>query len=267
MVTQSIRSPAVAGAFYPGTKAALKHSIQDYLSQADPPDLTGVRAVIVPHAGYIYSGPIAAFSYKVLAKQAMTPARVYLMGPAHRAWFPGIALADFAALRTPLGDAPVDGETLQDLAEQSNLFKPLPGAHANEHSLEVQIPFLQVIYEDMPPLVPMLFGNVDPTAVGEVLNEALSANDITVVSSDLSHYHSYDEARRKDRAFVDAVLHHQKREVASGEACGQAPILALMTLAEKQGWEPQLLDYRNSGDTGGGKGQVVGYAAIAYLES
>ncbi|MFP4344081.1 MAG: AmmeMemoRadiSam system protein B [Anaerolineales bacterium] len=266
MSLQEVRAPAVAGAFYPRSILELNQMLDTYLSRADPAALDGVRAVIVPHAGYIYSGPIAAFGYKVLAEQEQSPTRIYLLGPSHRGWFPGVALADYEAFQTPLGNQPVDQEALHRLADDSDLFHLLPHAHDNEHSLEVQLPFLQRLYPDVP-IVPILFGNVDPEEVGRVLVKHLEAQDLIVVSSDLSHYHDYTEARRLDQTFLDALLSNNPAQVDQGEACGRAPILALMTIAEEQGWEPHLLDYRSSGDTAGDRAQVVGYAAIAYAEA
>ena len=265
MHAQFTRPAAVAGAFYPGRAAQLQQMIQTYLDAATPPALTGVRAVIAPHAGYVYSGPIAAFSYRLLADQP-PPARIILLGPAHRVWFHGVALADYDAFQTPLGDMPVDRAALQQLSATSGLFQLLPAAHATEHCLEVQLPFLQTIYPPVP-IVPLLFGEVSAAAVGEVLDGFVGPGDLLVISSDLSHYHPYDDAQRRDRSFVDAVLRDDSDAVARGEACGQAPILALMTIARRRGWQPHLLDYRNSGDTAGDRQQVVGYAAIAYTEA
>lgn len=265
MRTQITRPAAVAGAFYPGRAAQLQQMIQTYLDAATPPALTGIRAVIAPHAGYVYSGPVAAFCYKLLAGQP-PPARIILLGPAHRVWFHGVALADHDAFQTPLGELPVARAALQQLGKASDLFQSLSSAHATEHCLEVQLPFLQTIYLPLP-IVPLLFGEVNAAAVGENLDGFLEPDDLLVISSDLSHYHPYDDAQRRDRSFIDAVLRDDSDGVARGEACGQAPILALMTIARRRGWRPHLLDYRNSGDTAGDRQQVVGYAAIAYTEA
>lgn len=265
MDPQKIRPPAVAGAFYPRSVSQLNQMIDNYMSEADAPALDQVRAVIAPHAGYVYSGPIAAFSYEVLKEQE-PPERIYLLGPAHRVWFPGVALADYEAFQTPLGNQQVDQEALHALADDSDLFHLLPHAHDNEHSLEVQLPFLQRLYPDAP-IVPLLFGNVDPQEVGRALAKHLEPQDLIVVSSDLSHYHDYTAARQLDQTFIDAVLANNPVQVDKGEACGRAPILTVMTIAEQRGWKPHLLDYRSSGDTAGDKAQVVGYAAFAYTEA
>ncbi len=265
MTTKPIRPPAVAGAFYPRQSSRLNQLLDEYLEAAEPPLLAGVRAIIAPHAGYVYSGPVAAFAYALLSQQALDPARCYLLGPAHRAWFKGVALADYAAFETPLGTVAVDQERVQCLAESGTAFQILSQAHDNEHCLEVQLPFLQRIYPDVP-IVPLLFGDVAPQEVARVLNAQLEPEALLIISSDLSHYHPYDQARHLDRDFLDAVLEDEPHRVLQGEACGQGPIAALMYLARERAWKPHLLDYRTSGDTAGDRSQVVGYAALAYTE-
>ncbi len=265
MRSYPIREPAVAGAFYPARESQLLAMIVSYLEAAQPPRLANVRALISPHAGYIYSGPVAAYGYRLLMMQASIPRRIYLLGPAHRVWVRGVAAGTYAAFRTPLGDVRVDTAQLERLMEASALIQPLPVAHRDEHCLEVQLPFLQVVYdEEVPPIVPLLFGEVDPVAVAADLAPFIGANDLLIISSDLSHYYPYETAKALDTAFLQALLAGDRRGVAQGEACGQLPILTLMTLAEAGGWRPHLLDYRNSGDTAGDHRQVVGYASVAY---
>ncbi len=264
-MTKTVRPAAVAGMFYPDAPNVLRRDISEYINQATPPALTHVRAVIAPHAGYVYSGPVAAFAYKVLAAQPTPPKRIYLMGPSHRVWFSGVALADYAAFSTPLGNHPLDGEKIEVLAASGAPFAARNAPHAPEHCLEVHIPFLQVVLPETP-VIPMLFGDVDAAFVGQRLNEALEPEDVIIVSSDLSHYHDNRTAHMLDRQFINAVLEGKQREAARGEACGQAPAVALMTIAEKRGWQPHLLDYRTSGDIRGDTSQVVGYAAIAFVE-
>lgn len=265
-MTTKIRPAAVAGAFYPGDAQQLQTTIENYLAQAHPPALDRVRALIVPHAGYIYSGPIAAYAYRLLENRPTAPEQIFLLGPAHQVWFTGVALGDYGSFQTPLGNMPVAQETLQRLATADDQFQLLVGAHRQEHSLEVQLPFLQHFFPQTP-IVPLLFGEAHPIAVGEALAPFVGAADLLVISSDLSHYHSYEESQRLDRSFIADVLQGDIAAVAAGEACGQAPIVALMTIAAARGWQPHLLDYRNSGDTAGDRRQVVGYAAIAYTES
>ncbi len=270
-MTTVVRPPAVAGMFYPESPGTLRKTITGYLNLANPPELTelptpaAVRAIIVPHAGYVYSGAVAAFAYKLLAAQATPPTRFYLMGPAHRVWFSGVALADYEAFDTPLGRQPLDTEKIEVLAASGAPFAKLNAPHKPEHSLEVQIPFLRVIAPEVP-VVPMLFGEVDPTVVGRALDGVLEPGDVIIVSSDLSHFHDNRTAHTRDRQFLDALLRGDRHGVGSGEACGQVPALALMTIAERRGWQPHLLDYRTSGDITGEEWRVVGYASVAYVE-
>lgn len=266
-----VRKPAVAGMFYPGSRAELAAAVDGCLAEARSPELEAlerVRAVIAPHAGYIYSGPTAGFAFKAL--QGGLPAGeavIYLLAPAHRVWFDGVSTGDFESFATPLGAIPVDGERVRALWQSETLFTALPAAHQGEHSLEVQLPFLQRI-GDRFTLVPLLFGNADARAVGRVLARRLRDEPAArvVVSSDLSHFERYEAARKKDLAFLQDVLAGDGRAVESNQygACGRGPIAALIEIAAQLNWSPHLLDYRNSGDTAGDKQRVVGYAAIAY---
>jgi MEMO1 family protein len=260
-----LRPPVVAGMFYPAEAATLQQEIDRFLAAAQVPDLAQVRAVIVPHAGYVYSGPIAAHGYRLLAEQETQPDRILLLGPSHRTWFPGVAIADVDGFQTPLGVHPVDRAYAQALAAEERVFSAITSPHTPEHCLEVQIPFIQTVLADIP-VVPMLFGEVDPGEVGRALSGRLAARELIIVSSDLSHYHANKAAHTLDLGFIDAVLSGDLKGVASGEACGQGPILTLMTLAKTFHWQPHLLDYRTSGDVTGDYSQVVGYAAVAYTE-
>jgi len=264
MAEYSVRRPAVAGQFYPDDPAVLRRAVRQYLDEARlPADLGPVRAVIAPHAGYIYSGPIAGFAFKALEGLPRKRWTVFLLGPSHRAYFSGVALGGYAAFRTPLGDVPVAQERVAELVARSPHYIRAPEAHRAEHCLEVELPFLQVVLPEFQ-LVPMLFGEVAPQAVGADLAEILGEDDLVVVSTDLSHYLPYSEAGRLDRALLEALLAGDQRAVGSGEACGRAPVVACMELARRLGWKSVLLDYRSSGDTAGDKWQVVGYAAVAY---
>ena len=207
---------------------------------------------------------MAAYGYKLL-KHAPAPERILIMGPSHRAWFEGVVLADVDAFRTPLGNHPVDRAYIKKLLGHAHQFTASNAPHRSEHCLEVQYPFIQVTCPNVP-TVPMLFGNLDPLAAGEALNAVLTSGDFIIVSSDLSHYHNNVKAHALDHQFIDAVLSGEIAGAAHGEACGQAPTMALMTVAAKNGWQPLLLDYRTSGDIMGDRSQVVGYAAIAYVE-
>jgi AmmeMemoRadiSam system protein B len=158
----------------------------------------------------------------------------------------------------------VDRVYAKTLSGDERVFSAISSPHEPEHCLEVQYPFIQTVYPDVPTL-PMLFGEIDPVVVGEILNEVLREDDLIIVSSDLSHYHDNTSAHKLDQRLLDAVLHGDEAGVRQGEACGQAPILALMTIAKARGWQPHLLNYRTSGDITGDRRQVVGYAAVAYV--
>ncbi len=260
------RPAAVAGTFYPGTRTALERVVRTYLEEAKLADGHSPHAVIAPHAGYIYSGPIAAYAFKSVASLATPPGRrwtVYLMGPAHYVPVYGVALGNFSAFETPLGEVPVATEQVVAMLRNDQLYQAAPMAHAPEHSLEVELPFLQMVLGDFR-IVPMLFGDVDPAQVAADLAGRLDADSLIVVSSDLSHYHDYETARTLDQQLLHDVLAGDMVGVAHGEACGRMPILTLMHLAQALDWHPVLLDYRNSGDTAGDKSRVVGYASLAY---
>jgi AmmeMemoRadiSam system protein B len=260
----SVRQPAVAGQFYPANPDRLRREIEAYIDQASIPKGLGVvRAVIAPHAGTIYSGPTAGYAFKALRGLPERAWTVFLLGPAHRVAVNGVALGNYSAFRTPLGDVTIAVDRVVDMLERSSLYTRAAGAHVAEHCLEVEVPFLQVALSDFR-LVPMLFGRVAPREVAADLVGHLEEDDLIVVSSDLSHFYPYDAARRLDRGFLDAVLEGDERDVLAGEACGRAPVATLMEIAERNGWHPHLLDYRTSGDTAGDRSRVVGYASVAY---
>lgn len=264
MTELPVRRPAVAGQFYPADSSRLRRQIQRFIKQASLPEqLAAVRAVMAPHAGYVYSGPTAGYAFKALQQLPSRSWTVFLLGPAHRVPVNGVALGNYSAFRTPLGDAPVAVERVEDMLERSSLYTRAPEAHAHEHSLEVEVPFLQTVLPDCR-LVPMLFGRVDPDDVVEDLVDRVGEDDLIVVSTDLSHFYPYGTAQQLDQDFLDALMRGDKREVMRGEACGRAPAAVLAEIARRKAWAPRLLDYRNSGDTAGDKSRVVGYAAVAY---
>jgi hypothetical protein len=265
--TMRVRHPAVAGSFYPGHTKSLQQEVQRLLSAATRVDLPPVRGLIVPHAGYRYSGPVAASGFRQLA--ASHPdclPTVYLLGPAHYAPVDQVALAPYDRFDTPLGPVPQNKQAMEGLLQDQGVYRPQAQPHAPEHCLEVELPFLQTVLEDFD-LVAMLCGTPSVGQVAADLSRRLGPGDLVVVSSDLSHFYTYDQARALDRRFLEAVLAGDLDAAARGEACGLRPILILMRLAQLRGWQPSLLDYRNSGDTGGDRRRVVGYAAVAYTES
>ncbi|HEY3328167.1 MAG TPA: AmmeMemoRadiSam system protein B [Novimethylophilus sp.] len=261
----TIRPAAVAGMFYPSDPAELAHQIQAMLMQAqtEAPSLVP-KALIAPHAGYIYSGPVAASAYTLLAAQAGKIRRVILLGPTHRVAVRGLALPGADAFETPLGRVDIDLDAARLIAHMPQVTVS-PQAHALEHSLEVQLPFLQTLLPDFK-LLPLAVGMVAPEDVAEVL-EALwgGPETLIVISSDLSHYLPYASAKRIDGETADAILHFRE-PISHEQACGGTPVNGLMLAARRHGMTPHLLDLRNSGDTAGDKNRVVGYAAFAFTE-
>lgn len=260
-----IRPAAVAGAFYPGSSDTLARDIHALLRDAKHPELPALpKAVIVPHAGYIYSGPIAASAYAALAPLRDTVRRVVLLGPVHRVPVRGLALPGATAFSTPLGTVQIDQESIKPLASLDQIQESAP-AHAWEHSLEVQLPFLQTVLNEFK-LVPLAVGDATAEEVAEVLDQLWGGPEtLIVVSSDLSHYLPYDTARRVDQATVQSVLDLNILR-SHDQACGATPINGLVVAAKRHHLAPHLLDLRNSGDTAGDKDHVVGYAAFAFTE-
>ena len=261
----SLRSPAVAGSFYPADAATLENTVQDLLRSADAPGTADwPKALIAPHAGYVYSGPIAASAYAHLAPARRKISRVVLLGPAHRVYVRGLALPGADAFATPLGDIALDRQALARLAALPQV-STLPAAHALEHALEVQLPFLQAMLGEFA-LVPLVVGAARPEEVAEALDLLWGGEEtLVVVSSDLSHYLGYDEAQRIDRATAQAIL-ELSAELHPEQACGSAPLNGLLLAAKRRGLASQLLDLRNSADTAGDPGRVVGYGAFALFE-
>lgn len=260
---QNIRPPAVAGLFYPGDQDTLAHDVRAMLASAPPPMLHP-KALIVPHAGYVYSGPIAASAYATLENAAPYIRRVVLLGPTHRVPVRGLALPGADAFSTPLGTIQIDAEAAQAIAHLPQVAVS-PQAHAQEHSLEVHLPFLQTVLADFK-LLPLAVGVTTAEEVAEVL-ELLWGGDETliVISSDLSHYLPYDMARRVDSATVQSVLDLEPLQTHD-QACGATPINGLLLVAHHRHLTPHLLDLRNSGDTAGPRDGVVGYASFAFTE-
>jgi hypothetical protein len=264
----AIRPAAVAGAFYPGQAQALSSTVASLLSaaraQAGAAPATTPKALIVPHAGYVYSGEMAALAYVQLAAVRGKIRRVVLLGPVHRVPVRGLALAGATSFATPLGDVEVDQEALCTLATLPQVLISA-AAHALEHSLEVQLPFLQTVLDEFK-LVPLAVGDASAADVAQVL-EALwgGPETLIVVSSDLSHFLPYAAAQRVDQETVehildlDATLDHQ-------QACGGTPINGLLLAAQRHGLQARLLGLCNSGDTAGDRQRVVGYAAISFTE-
>jgi len=257
----TIRTPAVAGMFYPADPRQLADDVQQMLSGAHPNGLIP-KALIAPHAGYIYSGPIAATAYATLKPVASRIRRVVLLGPTHRVAVRGLALSGADAFDTPLGRVLLDTDAARSIAHLPQVTVS-PQAHALEHSLEVQLPFLQAVLPDFK-LVPLAVGMATSEEVAEVLETLWGGEEtLIVISSDLSHYLPYATAQRVDHDTVQDIL-KLRQPIEHDHACGGTPISGLIVAARKHHLAPHLLDLRNSGDTAGPRDQVVGYAAIAF---
>jgi AmmeMemoRadiSam system protein B len=257
------RPPAVAGAFYPDNPAELAAAVDGYMDEAGAAEPgPAPKALIVPHAGYVYSGPIAGSAYCRVRELRGRIERVVLAGPAHRVRVRSVAASSADAFRTPLGDVPVDREAIAELLKLSQV-ELLDRAHAPEHCLEVQLPFLQRALETFS-LVPLLVGDATFEEVAEVL-EALwgGSETLILISSDLSHYFDSETARRLDANTTRAIEGLEPRELGSESACGRVPIGGLLLAAERRGLHVRTLDLRNSGDTAGPRDQVVGYGAYS----
>lgn len=260
------RPPAVAGLFYPERPEELSHTVLDLLEHSHCHISSQPKALIVPHAGYRYSGPIAANAYACLEPYKSSIEKVVLFGPDHKIGFHGMALPEWESFSTPLGEIPIDQANVRKLEQlpdisQSNL------AHAYEHSLEVQLPFLQTIL-DLFELTPVVVSNAKPQSVAKALQTVWGgAETLILISSDLSHYHPYEEARVRDASTTHAIETLDTSSLSGEKACGYQPVSGLLEVAKATGLKEQTLDVRNSGDTSGMRDQVVGYGAYAFTQT
>ena len=258
-----VRPPAVASLFYPGDARALAEEVSSYLDQTEEAPLAPgfPKAVIVPHAGFIYSGPVAASAYDLLRPARGIVRRVVILGPCHRVPVHGLALPRAKAFDTPLGRIPLDEEAIASIRGLQQVVESA-ATHAEEHAIEVQLPFLQQVLGRFS-LVPLVVGDAAPEKVADVLERVWGGNEtLIVISSDLSHYHSYEHARRIDGATVRAILGFDAG-ISHEQACGATPVAGMLIAAGRKGLAARLLDCRNSGDTAGDKSRVVGYASFA----
>lgn len=259
----TVRPAAVAGTFYPGEPGALAAEVASYLAEAGPQG-PPPKAIIAPHAGYMYSGAIAGRVYARLKPLAGRIQRVVLLGPAHRVHVRCAAVPAASAFASPLGEVKLDAQCVAKLRELP-CVEVSDRAHALEHSLEVHLPFLQAVLGEFS-LVPLVIGEATPSEVARILDLVWGGEEtLVVVSSDLSHYLPYDAARRRDLDTARAILGLEPTIVPE-EACGAHPINGLITCARQRGLEVEGIDLRNSGDTAGGRDRVVGYGAFAFHE-
>jgi hypothetical protein len=266
----STRPPAVDGLFYPADPDELAATVRHLIASAadvwSTSDGGTVHGLVVPHAGFRYSGPVAATGYRLLARREAPVSRVVLLGPAHRAPVRGIAMPARDAWQTPLGLVAVDGEAREQLAATARAHgvdvRVEDAPHAHEHALEVQLPFLQVVLPGVP-VLPVLVSTNDAAATADAVDPLWDGTTLLLVSTDLSHYLPDPQARRRDATTVAAVLAGDVAAIGDGDACGARPLRVLTLLAARRQCRLQVLDLRTSADTAGDAQRVVGYAAIA----
>ena len=280
----TVRPPAVAGSFYPADAYALRGVVREYLDEArkrsapgDPITFTQVnspitftqvnsvwpKAIIVPHAGYMYSGRVAANAFVLLVPSRGIVQRVVLLGPSHHVPFDGLAVPSNTAFETPLGRVPID-ESARRLLLALPFVDVLDDAHQWEHSIEVQLPFLQEVLGAFA-LLPIAMGSATPEQVTEALEVIWGGDEtLVVISSDLSHYHDYETAKRMDEATARAIEAFASERIAHEDACGRVGVQGLLRVARRHSLVASTLDLRSSGDTAGGRDEVVGYGAWAF---
>ncbi len=260
---KTVRTPAVAGMFYPAQANELRTMVIKFLKETNTSDSSVPKAIIAPHAGYVYSGPIAASVYARLTPARDTIKKVVLLGPSHRVPLEGLAASSMTSFATPLGEIPVDKQAIDEILSLPQVTV-LDQAHANEHSLEVQLPFLQEVLGDFK-LIPLVVGDASPEQVGEVLEKLWGGEEtLIVISSDLSHYRDYEKAQQMDKLTSIAIENLRPEDIRHEQACGRYPVNGLLQVARTRGLSAKTVDLRNSGDTAGTKDQVVGYGAYAF---
>ncbi len=256
---KNVRQAMFAGSWYP--EENLDKVVGSLLESVRKLQLNGtVKAIIVPHAGYMYSGQVAATAFKQLDTDYET---VFLLGPSHRYPLQGASILDVSHYETPLGEVKVSQKAEAMLRE--DLISTIPGAHANEHSLEIELPFLQSVIEDLE-IVPILVGPMDPSALKGVLTRYVGEDDLVVVSVDLSHYHEYDEAKTLDSYSIQRILELDAENIFNAEIDAPWAVSTLILIAKEKSWTPHLVYYMNSGDVTGDKSSVVGYSSIIFVD-
>ncbi|VAW93010.1 COG1355, Predicted dioxygenase [hydrothermal vent metagenome] len=266
-MTASHRNAAVAGQFYPNDSAALQSDINQYLNTVskNSQPKKNAKAYIVPHAAYIYSGGIAASAYNQLKKCSHSISNVVLLGPAHRVAFNGIAYCSAKFFNTPLGSVPVNNSIIKEI-KHLNFMLCNDAAHEHEHSLEVQLPFLQTVLKKFT-IIPLLVGNCNSLEVSILLEQIWGDSEtLILVSSDLSHFNTYQVAKEMDNSTSKAITSLQPEKINYENACGRTPVNGLLDIAKKKNLKVSILDVCNSGDTAGDKNRVVGYGSYSFTE-
>jgi AmmeMemoRadiSam system protein B len=263
---QDVRPAAVAGKFYPARAADLERLVESFLEEGSMGGGENPKAVVAPHAGYLFSGPVAGSAFHGWAEQRRDGRRVVLIGPSHYIEFAGIALPRSTAFETPIGTVRVDGDAVQALRSLPQVHEFAP-AHKKEHCLEVELPFLQRMIPDLA-IVPLVIGDATDEEVREVI-ETLWGGDETrfVISSDLSHYHDYETACHIDQSTAALIEANRPDQLSADQACGYLAIRGFLLAAKHHDLCPRTLDLRNSGDTAGPRDSVVGYGAFAFGRS
>ena len=267
---KNIRPPAVASMFYPGGAAELRKAVQNYLSNAGTEEdvsqlkkgeTAELRTLIVPHAGYIYSGKIAASAYRLLEQNQFK--RVLLLGPAHRVWLQGAAFPETDAFETPLGEITLDKELIEKILAEFSWISVSDKAHAEEHCLEVQLPFLQETLGEFK-LLPLVVGDAKTELLAALIQQfSEDPETLIVISTDLSHFHDYQTAREIDARTANAIELLEQNRISTEDACGAYPLRGALLAASQNQWNIHRLGLCNSGDTAGDRGRVVGYGAWA----
>ena len=258
------RPAAVAGRFYPDSRRQLVETVDRLLTEARPVDESPSVGIIVPHAAYQYSGPIAAAAYARLAEPPVPVERVVLLGPAHFVPLIGCAVPAAQAFETPLGPVPVDTECCAALVHRPDVVRD-DAPHAREHAIEVQLPFLQRVLSREWRLVPVVVGQTEPSVVADLLEAAVNPRALVVCSTDLSHYLDHDSAVQRDRRTADAIVARRAEAIGDHDACGAAALRGILTWAKQHRHAVELLDLRTSADTAGDRSRVVGYGAFTLL--
>ncbi len=277
MRERKARQPVFSGQFYSADQAELKSEVSRYINDAElDSEIGSVRAIVAPHAGYVYSGSTAGFAYRAVRdafKDCTSKVNVVILGPSHQAMFSGVAETSADVWKIPLGDVQIrhiSGDVDEDLIFKSDQV------HNSEHSIEVQLPFLQVALDDVEfEVTPLLLSNIDSHEVVKLLksefldmnveNEAGKSNTLFIASTDLSHYKPIIQAKSIDKETIKSIENLDMKSLGNrGDACGKLPVMVLMELAKQEGWEPKLLDYSTSAEASGDESAVVGYAAFSF---
>lgn len=261
-IKENVRDPVFAGSWYPLEKNELANLVDGYLNNAQKLEIDGqIKAIIVPHAGYVYSGQIAATAFKQLEGGYEN---IFLIGPSHRYSLTGASISNFDYYSTPLGNVKVSRKANKML--QETIVNNIEEAHENEHSLEIELPFLQTQLNDFE-IIPILVGPIDTNEFKNILIKNLEEEDLIVISVDLSHYHEYDEAIQLDSYSIERILNLDDEEILYSEIDAPWAVSSLLKIAKDKSWKPYLISYANSGDVTGDRESVVGYASIIFVET